>query len=462
MSDSLLFRELESLPESTTPAAPHGVAGKCTVTTRLAPRPIILRVVERDGNGVRADAEAAVDRAAGSSGAALPAHLQRQFELSTGADLSSVRVHTGAASAQAAQAVGARAYTVGQDIHFGAGNYQPDDPFGMHLLAHEVAHTVQQQGGAATRQHKLEVSTPQDAAEVEADRAADAMVSGAPAAIAGASGGVARKVWRGPNNSYSKGEGLTWGGGTALTEEENKQWAEKQAGFAKKGAGFVAKKLGLEPGAVIKQAKARVDTDIEVRQNLVDHLKRELKARKGQDNREIEQQLAAEERGLAGLKGSRDDVVTKATEMANKAAEGAKSLAGLGDVVVKMSGGKIETTMFKSMAEVGEKLENVTKLVDAAHQVYETDSALKAFQAQPSFDTAAAWGNAVAKSLSMCSSLVSGLPMGWGDVISGALQMPQVVIPAFISISRAYQARIDAATKDGTGKGKILGDGETG
>ena len=40
--------------------------------------------------------------------------------------------------------------------------------------------------------------------------------------------------------------------------------------------------------------------------------------------------------------------------------------------------------------------------------------------------------------------------------------MPQVVIPAFISISRAYQARIDAATKDGTGKGKILGDGETG
>ncbi len=164
----------------------------------------------------------------------------------------------------------------------------------------------------------------------------------------------------------------------------------------------------------------------------------------------------------AGVKGSRDDVVTKATEMANKAAEGAKSLAGLGDAVVKMSGGKIETTMFKSMAEVGEKLENVTKLVDAAHQVYETDSALKAFQAQPSFDTAAAWGNAVAKSLSMCSSLVSGLPMGWGDVISGALQMPQVVIPAFISISRAYQARIDAATKDGTGKGKILGDGETG
>jgi hypothetical protein len=95
-----------------------------------------------------------------------------------------VRVHTGSESAEAAHAVGAKAYTVGQDIHFAAGTYQPDDPFGMHLLAHEVAHTVQQQGGAATRQHKLEVSTPHDAAEVEADRAADAMVTGAPAGLA--------------------------------------------------------------------------------------------------------------------------------------------------------------------------------------------------------------------------------------------------------------------------------------
>ncbi|HVV87962.1 MAG TPA: DUF922 domain-containing protein, partial [Kofleriaceae bacterium] len=59
------------------------------------------------------------------------------------------------------------------------------DPFGMHLLAHEVAHTVQQSGGRAARQHKLEVSTPADAAEAEADRAADAMVAGRPAQVSG-------------------------------------------------------------------------------------------------------------------------------------------------------------------------------------------------------------------------------------------------------------------------------------
>ncbi|HEX4453207.1 MAG TPA: hypothetical protein VH143_20185 [Kofleriaceae bacterium] len=63
------------------------------------------------------------------------------------------------------------------------------------MLAHEVAHTVQQQGGTATRQNKLEVSGPQDAAEHEADRAADAMVSGGQASISGF-GGVQRRVYR--------------------------------------------------------------------------------------------------------------------------------------------------------------------------------------------------------------------------------------------------------------------------
>ncbi len=198
-----------------------GGPGKSTLTSKLTPAPqVVFRVSDpetaralgesfgsgsrpriqreadgasggRDGNGVMAGAEAAVDRAASSSGAPLPTHIQRQFEGSLGADLSSVRVHTGGESQEAAHAVGAKAYTVGNDIHFAAGRYQPDDPFGMHLLAHEVAHTVQQSGGAQRRQNKLEVSTPQDAAEHEADRAADAMVRGQAATVSGASG-VAR------------------------------------------------------------------------------------------------------------------------------------------------------------------------------------------------------------------------------------------------------------------------------
>lgn len=137
-----------------------------------------------------------VDAAARSNGAPLPDEVRGRFEQSLGADLSSVRVHTGAESAHAARAVGAKAYTTGQDIHFGAGQYQPSDAFGLHLLAHEVAHTVQQRGGPATTQYKLEVSSPGDAAEVEADRAADAMVAGRSAQIDVATGGVSRKLFR--------------------------------------------------------------------------------------------------------------------------------------------------------------------------------------------------------------------------------------------------------------------------
>src|SRR5262249_38703256 len=96
--------------------------------------------------------------------------------------------------ADAAAAVGARAYAVGQDIHFAAGQFAPDDPFGVHLIAHEVAHTVQQAGGPIARQHKLTVSTPGDAAEIQADRAADAIVRAEPAAIAPRAAGLRRVV----------------------------------------------------------------------------------------------------------------------------------------------------------------------------------------------------------------------------------------------------------------------------
>ena len=45
------------------------------------------------------------------------------------------------------------------------------------LLAHEVAHTMQNSGAASARRNKLEVSNPGDAAEVEADRVVDLMVA---------------------------------------------------------------------------------------------------------------------------------------------------------------------------------------------------------------------------------------------------------------------------------------------
>lgn len=60
-----------------------------------------------------------------------------------GADFSQVRVHTDDAAATAASNIGAGAYTLGNDIVFGRGRYQPDTPAGQHLLAHELTHVKQ-------------------------------------------------------------------------------------------------------------------------------------------------------------------------------------------------------------------------------------------------------------------------------------------------------------------------------
>ncbi len=165
---------------------------------RAAPgkRPATAALLQRKASGsATGDASAALGAASGSSGHSLPGGLQSQLEGSLGANLSSVRVHTGAPSATAASAVGANAFAVGQDIHFGAGNFQPSTPAGQGLIAHEVAHTVQQRGGQAW-QNKLEVSAPGDAHEVQADQFSAAFSMGvghlAPVAAGSVAGSLSR------------------------------------------------------------------------------------------------------------------------------------------------------------------------------------------------------------------------------------------------------------------------------
>jgi hypothetical protein len=127
-----------------------------------------------------------LENAAGSSGDPLPGRSRDMFESSLGADLSEVRIHTGPESADAAKALGARAFTVGQDIHFGQGRFAPDDAGGLHLLAHEVAHTRQQRGSTGLPFDRLPVLPAHHRAEADADQAAGRMIHGAPAAPGGA------------------------------------------------------------------------------------------------------------------------------------------------------------------------------------------------------------------------------------------------------------------------------------
>lgn len=100
------------------------------------------------------------------SGRPLPQPTRAVFEPRFGEDLGSVRIHTGTAAAATARDLQARAFAIGADIVFGAGEYAPGTTPGQTLLAHELAHVVQQAPG----RHAPGASAAQ--AEREADAAA--------------------------------------------------------------------------------------------------------------------------------------------------------------------------------------------------------------------------------------------------------------------------------------------------
>jgi hypothetical protein len=77
-------------------------------------------------------------------GRRLPGPSRRFFEDRFGHDFSRVKVHSDARSARLARMINARAFTVGNQIHFNRGCYRPNQPEGMRLLAHELTHVVQQ------------------------------------------------------------------------------------------------------------------------------------------------------------------------------------------------------------------------------------------------------------------------------------------------------------------------------
>lgn len=104
-------------------------------------------------------------------GRPLDGDVRSGMEARFGHDFSQVRVHSDEKSAATTRAYGALAYTTGSDIFFNSGRYRPDTATGRRLLAHELAHVVQQAGAPSAVQTK-DMSTPGDAAERTADAAA--------------------------------------------------------------------------------------------------------------------------------------------------------------------------------------------------------------------------------------------------------------------------------------------------
>ena len=120
---------------------------------RVAAR--LTGALRQSGDGRQAagaDGPASAPRAPSQGGGhPLPEPLRQSAERAFGADFGAVRVHTDAAAASRSEGFQARAFTRNSDLFFAAGEYAPHTPSGQALLAHELAHVVQQTGDPSER-----------------------------------------------------------------------------------------------------------------------------------------------------------------------------------------------------------------------------------------------------------------------------------------------------------------------
>jgi hypothetical protein len=133
-------------------------------------RTLSLALIERQFAPGGADTRARGEAGVAGSGAEVP--HRAALEQAIGADFGGVRAHTGPEAQQACVALGAEAYALGDDIAF------LDEQPAPEVVAHELAHTMQQ-GGAATVQPRAE-GGPATEAEAQADAVADHVAHGAP------------------------------------------------------------------------------------------------------------------------------------------------------------------------------------------------------------------------------------------------------------------------------------------
>ena len=126
---------------------------------------------ERDGASGESNSPGVIRSGLGS-GSPLDAGVRSDVESAYGEDFSGVRVHTGASAASVSDSLNARALTVGEDIAFGGGQYQPGTPIGDALIAHELAHVKQQRTGSASGMSMQMAAPEHGGLEEDADQAA--------------------------------------------------------------------------------------------------------------------------------------------------------------------------------------------------------------------------------------------------------------------------------------------------
>ncbi len=156
-ADRMAESIVQPVPPQRISAAPGGVQRKVAAPESEDQS---LDQEENSGDGLQPDETGRPKRdAAGptvvswrrpaSQGESLPLKTRAFMEGHFEHDFSRIRVHHDEQSASSASRLQAQAYTVGDDIYFGQGNFQPESMEGKKLLAHELAHVVQQLGGSA-------------------------------------------------------------------------------------------------------------------------------------------------------------------------------------------------------------------------------------------------------------------------------------------------------------------------
>jgi Domain of unknown function (DUF4157) len=133
----------------------------------------------RNGESGGANLAAAQAPIFSGGGHPLPDPVRSEMEGRFGQSLAPVRIHDDARAHDSAAALGAKAYAAGDHVVFGRGQFAPETPAGRTLLAHELAHTLQQGGVQLKAEGALPVGADQRL-EAEADSAASAVISGGP------------------------------------------------------------------------------------------------------------------------------------------------------------------------------------------------------------------------------------------------------------------------------------------
>jgi uncharacterized protein DUF4157 len=190
--------EIAGYAPTRAPTSVHGEASLLHLQRMAGNASVVQMLAEEGAIPAEEDRSPVHDVIGKGGGTALDEGTRSSMESRFGEDFGDVRIHTDAQASASAEAVGANAYTVGNEIAFRSGHFDASSPTGQRTLAHELSHVVQQRSGPVDGTEAsggIRLSDPSDRFERAADATADQVMSShAEPATAGPSAGVGTSV----------------------------------------------------------------------------------------------------------------------------------------------------------------------------------------------------------------------------------------------------------------------------